>query len=85
MRLNSRGFSQGASLKPGDSRTMKNSTTKPASVRRLKVLFADDEVALQELISLELPRLGHEATICPDGLTAICFVLGVSLEGRGQR
>ena len=36
----------------------------------LKVLFADDEPALQELMSLELPRMGHEVTVCPDGLTA---------------
>jgi two-component system NtrC family response regulator len=37
----------------------------------LKLLFADDERSLQELMRLELPRMGHEATICPDGLTAI--------------
>jgi two-component system NtrC family response regulator len=34
-------------------------------------LFADDERSLQELMSLELPRLGHEVTVCPDGLTAV--------------
>lgn len=38
---------------------------------RLKILFADDEPNLQELMSLELPRLGHEVTVCPDGLTAV--------------
>ncbi|MDX1944049.1 MAG: sigma-54 dependent transcriptional regulator [Pirellulaceae bacterium] len=37
---------------------------------RLKMLFADDEPALQELMSLELPRMGHEVTVCPDGATA---------------
>src|SRR5690349_3586360 len=42
--------------------------SKPHS--RLKVLFADDEQALQELMSLELPRMGHEVTVCPDGHTA---------------
>ncbi|QDU92712.1 sigma-54-dependent transcriptional regulator [Lignipirellula cremea] len=36
----------------------------------LKLLFADDESSLQELMSLELPRMGHEVTVCPDGLTA---------------
>jgi len=36
----------------------------------LKILFADDEESLQELMSLELPRMGHEVTVCPDGLTA---------------
>jgi two-component system NtrC family response regulator len=33
-------------------------------------LFADDERSLQELMKLELPRMGHEVTVCPDGLTA---------------
>jgi two-component system NtrC family response regulator len=36
----------------------------------LKILFADDEAVLQELMSLELPRMGHEVTVCPDGTTA---------------
>jgi two-component system NtrC family response regulator len=38
---------------------------------RLRILFADDERTLQELMSLELPRMGHEVTVCPDGLTAV--------------
>ncbi len=38
---------------------------------RLKVLFADDEPQLQELIRIEIPRMGHSVTVCPDGLTAI--------------
>ncbi len=33
----------------------------------LKLLFADDEHSLQELMRLELPRMGHEVTVCPDG------------------
>lgn len=37
---------------------------------QLKVLFADDEASLQELMRNELPRMGHEVTVCPDGLTA---------------
>src|SRR5690348_16680405 len=40
-------------------------------VNKLKVLFADDEPALQELMHLELPRMGHEVTVCPDGNTAV--------------
>jgi DNA-binding NtrC family response regulator len=43
----------------------------PAPHERLKLLFADDERSLQELMRLELPRMGHEATICPDGATAV--------------
>jgi two-component system NtrC family response regulator len=42
----------------------------PKSPERLKILFADDEAGIQELMSLELPRMGHEVTVCPDGLTA---------------
>ena len=34
-------------------------------------MFADDEVSLQELIRVELPRMGHQVTVCPDGLTAV--------------
>ena len=37
----------------------------------LKLLFADDERSLQELMRLELPRMGHEVTVCPDGATAL--------------
>lgn len=40
----------------------------------LKLLFADDERSLQELMKLELPRLGHEVTVCPDGLTAVAAI-----------
>ncbi|MES1213567.1 MAG: sigma-54 dependent transcriptional regulator [Singulisphaera sp.] len=36
----------------------------------MKLLFADDEKSLQSLMSHELPRMGHEVTVCPDGLTA---------------
>ncbi len=42
--------------------------TKPHE--RLKLLFADDEKSLQELMRRELDDLGHDVTICPDGLTA---------------
>lgn len=40
----------------------------------MKVLFADDEVHLQELIAAELPRMGHTVTVCPDGLTAVAAI-----------
>jgi DNA-binding NtrC family response regulator len=35
------------------------------------VLFADDELSLQEFMRTELPRLGHEVTVCADGKAAI--------------
>src|SRR5260370_8738366 len=35
--------------------------------RSLRILFVDDEKSLQEFMRSELPRLGHEVTVCPDG------------------
>ena len=40
-------------------------------LKQLRVLFADDETSLQELMRIELPRLGHEATVCSDGQEAL--------------
>lgn len=37
----------------------------------LRILFADDEEPLQELMSMELPRMGHTVTVCPDGESAV--------------
>src|SRR5204862_5564270 len=37
----------------------------------LRLLFVDDEKSLQEFMRSELPRLGHEVTVCPDGRTAL--------------
>jgi two-component system NtrC family response regulator len=57
---------------------------------RLKLLFADDETALQELMSLEIPRMGHEVTVCPDGPTAVaalerntydCIIVDLDMPG----
>jgi DNA-binding NtrC family response regulator len=39
--------------------------------KSLRVLFVDDETSLRELMRLELPRLGHEVTVCPDGRSAL--------------
>lgn len=56
----------------------------------LKVLFADDEQPLQELIAAELPRMGHTVTVCPDGLTAVaalelntydCVIVDLDMPG----
>lgn len=40
----------------------------------MKLLFADDEASLQQLMKLELERIGHEVTVCPDGLTAVAAI-----------
>src|SRR5262245_14255738 len=37
----------------------------------LRVLFVDDEKSLQEFMRSELPRLGHEISVCPDGRAAL--------------
>jgi DNA-binding NtrC family response regulator len=37
----------------------------------LRILFADDEAHLRDLMQIELPRLGHEVTVCPDGTAAL--------------
>jgi two-component system NtrC family response regulator len=66
---------------------MKN---KSAQHEPLKILFADDEPALQETMSLELPRMGHEVTVCPDGETAVaalerntydCVLVDIDMPG----
>lgn len=38
---------------------------------KLRVLFADDELPLQELMRREIPQMGHDVTVCPDGHTAL--------------
>ena len=37
----------------------------------LRVLFVDDEPALRQVMSMEVPRMGHDVTVCEDGETAI--------------
>ena len=45
--------------------------SKNASNAKMRILFADDEKNLQELMRTELPRMGYTVTVCPDGLTAV--------------
>ncbi|HTQ40232.1 MAG TPA: sigma-54 dependent transcriptional regulator [Pirellulales bacterium] len=56
----------------------------------MKLLFADDERTLQELMRIELDRMGHEVTVCPDGLTAVaalerntydCIIVDLDMPG----
>ena len=42
--------------------------------KRLSILFADDEKPLRELMRLELPRLGHDVTVCDDGRCAVATI-----------
>ena len=41
------------------------------SPEELVILFADDEQSVQELMRIELPRMGHRVTVCPNGVTAL--------------
>ena len=63
----------------------------PTQKPRLKILFADDEVSLQELMRIELPRMGHDVTVCPDGEVAVaalernsydCLLVDLDMPGR---
>jgi DNA-binding NtrC family response regulator len=56
------------------------------------LLFADDEKSLQNLLSRELRRMGHDVTVCPDGLTAVaalelntydCLLVDLDMPGLG--
>lgn len=56
----------------------------------LTVLFADDEESLQDLMSMELPRMGHSVTVCPDGHSAVreasehqfdCLIVDLDMPG----
>ncbi|WP_166823510.1 sigma-54-dependent transcriptional regulator [Thalassoroseus pseudoceratinae] len=38
---------------------------------KLRVLFVDDEPAIREVMKIELPRMGHDLTICEDGESAL--------------
>ena len=50
---------------------MPNSKTEKQPSKKMKLLFADDEKSLQQLMHRELTRLGHEVTVCPDGMVAV--------------
>ena len=38
---------------------------------KLRVLFVDDEAPICDIMRIELPRMGHDATICEEGQAAI--------------
>lgn len=45
-----------------------------ATGKPLRILFADDEASLRELMRLELPRLGHEVQVFENGRAAVAAV-----------
>ncbi len=50
------------------------------SPNRLRVLFVDDERSLQEFMRTELPRLGHDVVVCPNGTTALQAIAQQSFD-----
>ena len=42
-----------------------------SALNKLRVLFVDDETPIREVMRIELPRMGHDVTICEDGRAAI--------------
>lgn len=42
-----------------------------SSANRLRVLFVDDEAMIREVVKIELPRMGHEVTVCDGGQAAL--------------
>lgn len=74
------------------STTSSKTASTPAPQQGLTMLFADDERSLQELMKLELPRMGHRVTVCPDGVTAVaaleknnydCILVDLDMPGLG--
>lgn len=45
-----------------------------SSANRLRVLFVDDEAMIREVVRIELPRMGHEVTVCDGGQAAIAAI-----------
>ena len=43
-------------------------------LNNLRVLFVDDEAPIREVMRIELPRMGHDVTICEEGKAAIAAI-----------
>jgi DNA-binding NtrC family response regulator len=49
-------------------------------LNRLRVLFVDDEAPIRTLMQKELPRMGHDATVCEDGRVALAALESQSFD-----
>jgi DNA-binding NtrC family response regulator len=45
-----------------------------SALNKLRVLFVDDEAPIRDVMRIELPRMGHETTLCEDGQAAIAAI-----------
>ena len=54
-----------------DSRDAVEQQGDRGAVTPLRVLFVDDEAPIREVMRIELPRMGHDVTVCEDGEAAL--------------
>jgi DNA-binding NtrC family response regulator len=45
-----------------------------SALNSLRVLFVDDEAPIRDVMRIELPRMGHEVTLCEDGKAALAAI-----------
>lgn len=58
-----------------------NGSTRGAeSSQHLRVLFVDDEAMIREVMRIELPRMGHDVTVCESGESAIAAIDQASFD-----
>ncbi len=66
------------------------SKSKQLKTSGMKILFADDERNLREIMRLEIPRMGHQVELCADGLSAVetikrepfdCMIVDLDMPG----
>jgi len=50
------------------------------STHRLRVLFVDDEAMIREVMRIELPRMGHDVTVCDGGEAAVTAINAGSFD-----
>ncbi len=54
-----------------DSRDAGEQQVDRPTLTSLRVLFVDDEAPIREVMRIELPRMGHDVTVCEDGESAL--------------
>ena len=54
-----------------DSRDAGEQQVDRTTLTSLRVLFVDDEAPIREVMRIELPRMGHDVTVCEDGESAL--------------